>query len=70
MASPRELFLVHRVQVGKISSGKLEFYCLDVKESGNWRVPGELRIEEKAISDNNCRKGDFIGNHPSVLSHC
>lgn len=69
MASPRELFGVHGVQVGKNSSRKLEFYCLGVKHSGNFGVQGDLGIRGKAISDNNHRKRDLICNHPSYLSY-
>lgn len=60
MANLRELSLAHGVHVGKNSRRKLDFYCLDVKQSGNLRVPEELGIGEKAVSENNYRKGNLI----------
>lgn len=60
MVNPRELSLAHGVHVGKNSRRKLEFYCLDVKQSGNLRVSEKLGIRGKAISENNCRKGNLI----------
>lgn len=59
MANPRELSLAQGVRVGKNSRRKLEFYCLDVKQSGKLRVPEKLGIRGKTISENNYRKRDL-----------